>query len=100
MVVMMFMKWILYGPYNTDDLYGTSCAPSVLIFFINMMLFKNQKPPENCKEFMFAEQETLQRVLVVMSLLCIPVMLFGKPTYIFLTRKKNKLLVSLANKRQ
>lgn len=92
---MMFLKWIMYGPYNTEDLFGTSCAPSVLIYFINMMLFKNQEPPPKCEEFMFAEQQTLQRILVVISLLCIPLMLLGKPTYIYLTRKKNKLLVSL-----
>lgn len=32
------------------------CAPSVLILFINMMLFKPGAPFEGCDEFMFPNQ--------------------------------------------
>lgn len=32
------------------------CAPSVLILFINMMLFKHTKPFDGCDEYMFEGQ--------------------------------------------
>lgn len=60
-----------------------------------MMLFSSQTPVIGCDEYMFEGQQTLQMVLVVVSLICIPVMLLGKPTYIMLSRKKAKVLVSV-----
>jgi len=63
--------------------YGPSCAPSVLILFINMMLFKSSPPTgKGCEEFMFDGQDILQYVFVILALLCIPVLLLGKPIYI------------------
>lgn len=107
MVIMMFMKWIMYGPVagtsrNTftqrkiiarfilEPKFRPGCAPSVLIYFINMMLFKQTQPPEGCDEFMFEFQPTLQKILVFVSLICIPVMLLGKPLYIMSGRRKHK----------
>lgn len=75
--------------------YRPGCAPSVLIFFINMMLFKNQEPPEGCNEYMFEFQPTLQQILVFVSLICVPIMLLGKPLYILSTKKKHKPKVSI-----
>ncbi|KAF5299268.1 hypothetical protein FQA39_LY02441 [Lamprigera yunnana] len=89
MVVMMFMKWIMYGPLK-ETAYGTSCAPSILIIFINMMLFKSTVPAKDCKEFMFDGQKEFQIALLVVSVVCIPVMLFGKPLYLILTKKKKR----------
>lgn len=89
LVVMMFLKWVLYG-VNYETAYGSSCAPSVLILFINMMLFKHTDPPTNCLEFMFESQSQLQSGLVFTALLCIPIMLFGKPIYIKCTKKADK----------
>lgn len=88
MCFMMFAKWILYGPKMTETAYTPACAPSVLIFFINMMLFKSSVVPDGCKEFMFEEQGVIQRTFVYISLLCIPWMLLGKPLYIMMQRKK------------
>jgi V-type H+-transporting ATPase subunit a len=97
MVAMMFIKWAMYHPQMTKDChvvqcsqetldiirYGPSCAPSVLILFINMMLFKSSPPTgQGCQEFMFDGQDMLQYVFVVVALLCIPVLLLGKPIYI------------------
>ncbi|GFG30107.1 hypothetical protein Cfor_09516 [Coptotermes formosanus] len=88
MVAMMFIKWTIYYPQETKDCnvvqcpqeildiirYGPSCAPSVLILFINMMLFKNSAPAgKGCQEFMFDGQELLQNTFVVVALLCIPI---------------------------
>jgi len=89
MVVMMFLKWALYGTQN-ELKYGPYCAPSVLILFINMMLFKNTEPPNGCQEFMFEGQKELQMAFVFVALLCIPVMLFGKPIYMSISKKSQK----------
>ncbi|TMW39343.1 hypothetical protein DOY81_015577, partial [Sarcophaga bullata] len=87
MVFMMFYKWVKYSPksYYQPDTPG--CAPSVLIMFINMVLFKSSSPLKGCDEFMFADQKTVQMAFVVVALICIPWMLLGKPLYIKCTRK-------------
>lgn len=103
MVIMIFIKWIKYAA--DEDLpikLGTSCAPSVLIYFINMMLQKAQEAPDAgrrdpdhpelwCDAYMFDFQHTLQVILVVVALLMIPIMLFGKPIFFKMTHgKKSK----------
>ncbi|XP_046963367.1 V-type proton ATPase 116 kDa subunit a 1 [Vanessa cardui] len=88
MVFMMFYKWVAYSTFSEDIAYTQGCAPSVLILFINMMLFSRTEPEGGCKEFMFEGQGTIQRVFVLVGLCCIPVMLFGKPLYILLSKKK------------
>jgi V-type H+-transporting ATPase subunit a len=92
MVFMMFFKWIKYSP-KMSGINSPACAPSVLIMFINMMLFKKSPPLENCDEFMFSFQGDLQRSFVFISLLCVPWMLLGKPFYIMFSRKnQNKVI--------
>lgn len=96
MVVMMFMKWIMYSAERDGTEQGTACAPSVLIQFINMMLFKSSDPFKGCKEYMFEEQPVLQKALVFSALLCVPIMLLGKPFYI-MSERKNKQPPSNSN---
>jgi V-type H+-transporting ATPase subunit a len=92
MVFMMFFKWIQYSP-KLEQPNSPGCAPSVLIMFINMMLFKRTPPLEGCDEFMFSFQHTLQTTFVFIGLICIPWMLLGKPIYIMMSRKKqNKVM--------
>lgn len=55
-----------------------------------MMLFKSQDPLDGCDEYMFEAQPILQKILVFVALLCVPVMLLGKPLYIQFTRKSHK----------
>ncbi|XP_012288952.1 V-type proton ATPase 116 kDa subunit a isoform X2 [Orussus abietinus] len=81
MVSLMFIKWSIYDATSTDPRYGPTCAPSVLITFINMVLFKHTPVQAHCSEYMFDQQETLQQVFVFAALLCIPVMLFGRPIF-------------------
>lgn len=107
MVAMMFIKWAIYYPQETMDCnnntvscsqatldiirYGPSCAPSVLILFINMMLFKSSPPTgEGCQEFMFDGQDLIQYAFVVVALLCIPVLLLGKPIYLLCCGRSKK----------
>lgn len=87
LVFMMFFKWIVYGPKFSDITRGTQCAPSILITFINMMLFKKNVYSDTCGGEMFPGQEILQRVFVVIALCCIPWMLLAKPIYIMRMRK-------------
>lgn len=96
MVFMMFFKWYYYSP-KVVGRFSPACAPSVLILFINMMLFKHNTPPEPCEEYMFDGQEILQKILVFSALICIPVLLLGKPLYIMHTRKQSKKNVSSSN---
>jgi V-type H+-transporting ATPase subunit a len=92
MVFMMFFKWIQYSPKLEQPL-SPGCAPSVLIMFINMMLFKSTPPFEGCLEHMFSFQGTLQRTFVFIGLACIPWMLLGKPIYVMMARKKTNKVV-------
>lgn len=108
---MVIFKWLTYGPdqgkkdlsngnkrkkpqtYISDPPYSPGCAPSVLILFINMMLFKSYEPEKGCKEFMFEGQKELQTALVAIALVCIPVMLLGKPIAIMCMKKEPKRMV-------
>lgn len=80
----------------TDHRYSPSCAPSVLITFINMILQGHSTVPLGCSEFMFPGQSILQKVCVVLALLCVPVMLLGKPLYFLFQKKRRegRILVS------
>ncbi|KPJ18978.1 V-type proton ATPase 116 kDa subunit a isoform 1 [Papilio machaon] len=85
---LLFLYMIYCGV--PDEAYKQGCAPSVLILFINMMLFSSNEPEPGCKEFMFEGQGTLQRVFVLVALCCIPIMLFGKPLYLLSVSKKKQ----------
>ena len=88
MVLLMFIKWIKYSP-NGDEVVGPFCAPSVLITFINMVLFKETTYPPVCETAnMYAGQTGIQKLLVVLALLCVPWMLFAKPVMMMRARKK------------
>ncbi|XP_025832235.1 V-type proton ATPase 116 kDa subunit a [Agrilus planipennis] len=95
MVLLMFIKWIMYFP--TDELayikYSPHCAPSILITFINMILFKTTVVDKECDAHIYAGQMALQKLLVVIAVLCIPWMLFAKPFFI-LRGQKEKALAS------
>ncbi|XP_012522432.1 V-type proton ATPase 116 kDa subunit a1 isoform X3 [Monomorium pharaonis] len=87
MVLLMIIKWVKYGPKN-DPLVGPGCAPSVLITFINMVLFKPAAKVGNCDPYMYGGQSGLQKFLVVVALLCVPWMLLGKPVMMLRNRRK------------
>lgn len=90
MVFMMFFKWFMYTAKTEDLAASPGCAPSVLIMFINMMLFKETKATdENCRDYMYDAQPTVQMTFIFIALACIPVMLLGKPLYIMFERKGN-----------
>nr|QDR51048.1 Vha100-like protein [Manduca sexta] len=88
--ILMFMKWTMYSADAKDPALGTSCAPSVLIIFINMMLLKSSEEKPPCKAFMYDGQDELQKTFLALAFLCVPVMLFGKPVHEMMSANKRK----------
>ncbi|XP_032596285.1 V-type proton ATPase 116 kDa subunit a1 isoform X3 [Drosophila grimshawi] len=86
MVLLMFIKWNRYEATNKFP-FTEACAPSILITFIDMVLFKESKAHDNCPVYMYWGQQFFQTVFVVVALGCIPVMLLGKPIKIMQARK-------------
>ncbi|CAG9138288.1 unnamed protein product [Plutella xylostella] len=57
-----------------------------------MMLFKTDANPRPvCDPNMYAGQVGLQKFFVILALMCVPVMLFGKPYFIMQEQKKRAL---------
>lgn len=82
--LMVIKWWIYYATNDPAELPNSQgCAPSVLITFINMVLFKTDEPPPGCETvyMMGPFQKYLQYFLVVGSVVCIPIMLLVKPLF-------------------
>lgn len=99
MTFLMFVKWVKYSA-TADNFKNTeACAPSILITFINMVLYSykekpvdpNVDPARVCDRYMFTGQETIQKMLLILALLTIPVMLFAKPYFIMKKRKQGNV---------
>ena len=87
---LMVIKWWLYFASNDPKKIEQSegCAPSVLITFINMVMFKGDEPLPNCgTTYMYKGQHGIQIFLLIASVLCIPIMLLVKP---FVLKSRNK----------
>ncbi|XP_012230815.1 V-type proton ATPase 116 kDa subunit a 1 isoform X2 [Linepithema humile] len=97
MTALMFIKWVLYNASSDQLLRRPGCAPSVLITFINMMLFKEAKVSLGCSQYMFDGQAIVQKVFFFCGIACIPVMLFGKPLYVMYTKKVRSAGKSYSN---
>jgi hypothetical protein len=82
---MILVKWLKYSG-TPSDLTGPGCAPNLLIEFIGMFFLKTSA--KNDCEVLYNGQLGLQRFLVIMSVLCIPVMLFVIPTLAYIRHKK------------
>lgn len=94
LALLMFIKWFKYST-SFERPYTTDCAPSILITFINMVLFKSPEfipatleNPIPCGPYMFWGQSFLQKLLVGCGLLCIPWMLLAKPLHVMKSRKE------------
>ncbi|KAG9283225.1 V-type proton ATPase 116 kDa subunit a-like [Astyanax mexicanus] len=68
-------------------------APSILLMFINMMLFSYQ----SSDVFLYSEQKAVQTFLVLQALLMVPVMLLVKPLLIYRQRIKLRLQESMGD---
>jgi len=85
MALLMFHKWTSYtaGGFDGDVTSTERCAPSILITFINMVLFKYDDvvllSPECESPYMYAGQTFFQKLFVIVAVICIPWMLLAKP---------------------
>ncbi|KAG7458515.1 hypothetical protein MATL_G00220970 [Megalops atlanticus] len=78
LVFMVVFKWVSFGSRSSDR------APSILIHFIDMFLFThNSENPQ-----LYSGQMIVQRVLVALALCSVPVLLLGKPVYLYITHKR------------
>lgn len=83
---MIFFKWLIY----TDK--ESARAPSILITMINMFMFKMpaENDPAYLKEEMFQGQFLLQKILIILALICVPIMLLTKPLFLLCKNKQKK----------
>ncbi|KAK6111582.1 V-type ATPase subunit family protein [Brugia pahangi] len=115
--VQIIIKWLFFWvqeEYIFGLLYpGSNCAPSLLIGLINMFMFKYRRlgflneskivsqndghvTYENWPDCYLSQwypgQSTLEAILVIIAVICVPVMLFGKPIHFLLHRKKRNVI--------
>uniref|UniRef100_A0AAY4CH58 V-type proton ATPase subunit a n=1 Tax=Denticeps clupeoides TaxID=299321 RepID=A0AAY4CH58_9TELE len=76
LVFMVVFKWLAFSAANSQ------AAPSILIHFINMFLMQGDTIPH-----LYSGQKTLQVFLLVIALLAVPVLLLGKPVYLYWLHK-------------
>lgn len=96
LALLMFVKWFKYSVFN-EDKYGSHCAPSILITFINMVLLKAPDNIKPCDPYMFYGQKTLQSLFVFAAFVCIPWMLLAKPLHIMRSRKEAAVRINLSS---
>lgn len=84
--LMIFIKWIRFSgaPHPTE--FGPACAPNLLIELIDMFFLKTSAVGD-CG-VLYPGQATVQQILIVIAVLCIPVMLLVKPIVLYLRHKK------------
>ncbi|XP_034452344.1 V-type proton ATPase 116 kDa subunit a-like isoform X1 [Hippoglossus hippoglossus] len=76
LVFMIFYKWLVFSAKNSRE------APSILIHFINMFLMQGDTVSP-----LYPGQTGLQIFLVVIAVLSVPVLLLGKPIYLYWLHK-------------
>uniref|UniRef100_A0A8B9JSF7 V-type proton ATPase subunit a n=1 Tax=Astyanax mexicanus TaxID=7994 RepID=A0A8B9JSF7_ASTMX len=81
LVFMIFYKWLAFSVQDSRT------APSILIHFISMFLMQG-----NATAPLYPGQMGLQVFLVAMALLCVPVLLLGKPLYLYWLHHGSKSL--------
>uniref|UniRef100_A0A8C1WFH8 V-type proton ATPase subunit a n=1 Tax=Cyprinus carpio TaxID=7962 RepID=A0A8C1WFH8_CYPCA len=84
LVFMVVFKWIAFGPQDSDR------APSILIHFIDMFfsVMTNAYMSSHCLQMI------VQRVLVCLALLAVPVLLLGRPLFLYFRHRTNRRTVS------
>ena len=103
-VVKWLYFWVKSG-YIFGRFYpGPHCAPSLLIGLINMFMFKdravgwaqpNGHEMQNCYlNQWYPLQSFIEAFLVIVAVIQIPIMLFGKPFHILMQQRRAKRAVS------
>ncbi|XP_022520422.2 V-type proton ATPase 116 kDa subunit a isoform X2 [Astyanax mexicanus] len=76
LVFMIIYKWLAFGAHDSEK------APSILIHFINMFLMMGDSGPP-----LYPGQAGLQVFLMLVAVLSVPVLLLGKPLYLYWLHK-------------
>lgn len=89
--LMIFIKWIKFSGSKTAY-FGPQCAPNLLIELINMFFLKSAATDETalypgCKA-LYPGQDSVQKILIILAVLCIPVMLLTKPLILYFKHKR------------
>jgi len=81
LALLMFIKWTKYYANKVEEEFGLSerCAPSILITFINMVLFRANTAESGCDPYIYSGERQIQGILVIVALICVPWMLLAKP---------------------
>lgn len=77
MNVLIVYKWLVYTPEMSGD------APSILLAVIDMFMGRE------CKTTMYPAQREIQKILVIIALICVPWMLFIKPLILTLQARSS-----------
>uniref|UniRef100_A0A673CFU3 V-type proton ATPase subunit a n=1 Tax=Sphaeramia orbicularis TaxID=375764 RepID=A0A673CFU3_9TELE len=72
LVFMILYKWLMFSAQESKE------APSILIHFINMFLMQG-----DAVQPLYPGQNGLQIFLVVIAVLSVPLLLLGKPVYLY-----------------
>ncbi|EGT56751.1 hypothetical protein CAEBREN_30288 [Caenorhabditis brenneri] len=97
-------KWLFFGPFATTVLGytypGTNCAPSLLIGLINMFMMKSRNAgfvdehgeqlPQCWLSTWYPGQSFFETIFVLVAIACVPVMLFGKPYFLWKEEKERR----------
>ncbi|XP_076125940.1 V-type proton ATPase 116 kDa subunit a 2-like isoform X1 [Alosa pseudoharengus] len=76
LVFMIIYKWLAFSAKDSKT------APSILIHFINMFLMQG-----DTAQLLYSGQAGVQAFLLVIAFLSVPVLLFGKPLYLYWLHK-------------
>lgn len=62
LTLLMFIKWTKYYANHDPEEFGLSerCAPSILISFINMVLFRDNTAEHGCEPYIYAGEKGIQ----------------------------------------
>uniref|UniRef100_A0A4W3K2C3 V-type proton ATPase subunit a n=1 Tax=Callorhinchus milii TaxID=7868 RepID=A0A4W3K2C3_CALMI len=85
LVFLIIYKWCRFTVSESET------APSILVHFINMLMF-NYSGPENTR--FYCRQRSLQTFLVIIALLTVPWMLLIKPYLLYSHHQRAQLLQS------
>ncbi|XP_068111650.1 V-type proton ATPase 116 kDa subunit a 3 [Hyperolius riggenbachi] len=80
LVFMVFYKWFAW------DVTEAQSAPSLLIHFIDMFLFTQNAGNRD----LYHGQQIVQKVLVIIAVVCVPILLLGDPIYQYVQHRKSK----------
>ncbi|CAA77453.2 V-type proton ATPase 116 kDa subunit a 1 [Caenorhabditis elegans] len=102
--IQILSKWLFFGAVGGTVLGykypGSNCAPSLLIGLINMFMMKSRNAgfvddsgetyPQCYLSTWYPGQSFFETIFVLVAIACVPVMLFGKPYFLWKEEKERR----------